>query len=293
MILRYVVSIDEHRTVDVDGHRLNTTITDLARASSYTFKVHAVNSHGNGEPSDPITVKTKDTCSADPPSQPTIQAVFSDGISIRWYPATNPSCSLEVTGYRVIYADGSGVACSPSAGLNFCDITGLSNKKTYSVKVQAENSAGWSNLTTPTIIAQTLDRAPSGIGCNTRDQVRWWMSVQNNDGSSLYYDGYKFTKEMVSCAQNTLADIDKDAECLTAYTRDPGRTPFGLKPLSGVCANLMGVLADCGKQHCIAECISDAGSAGCLECNRKQCIPAFYSNGGLTRSIAPEDPRSR
>ncbi|KAF4744402.1 hypothetical protein FOZ63_023182, partial [Perkinsus olseni] len=157
-------------------------------------------------------------------------------------------------------------------------------------KVQAENAAGWSSSMTKTITATTLDKAPSGVGCNTRDQVRWWMSVQNNDGQSLYYDGQKFTQEMIHCATSTLGSVDGQAKCLTEYTEDPSRTPFQLKPISADCAHLMGVLGGCGKDKCFQQCFGNPAAPACLECNSRNCNGAFYTAAGLNRAIAPEFP---
>ncbi|KAF4649030.1 hypothetical protein FOZ61_001823 [Perkinsus olseni] len=234
MILRYVISINDTRTVEADGHNTNVTVTGLTRGTYYKFTIRAVNSRGQGEASDPISVKTLDLCNADPPSRPTAQAVFAD-----------------------------------------------------------ENAAGWSSSMTKTITATTLDKAPSGVGCNTRDQVRWWMSVQNNDGQSLYYDGQKFTQEMIHCAVSTLGSVDGQAKCLTEYTEDPSRTPFHLKPISADCAHLMGVLGGCGKDKCFQQCFANPAAAACLDCNSRNCNGAFYKAAGLNRAIAPEFPKSR
>ncbi|KAF4750828.1 hypothetical protein FOZ63_010997 [Perkinsus olseni] len=105
------------------------------------------------------------------------------------------------------------------------------------------------------------------------------MSVQKNDGQSLYYDGYAFTQEM--------------AKCLTKYTEDPSRTPFRLKPISGDCAHLMGVLANCGKNNCLQQCVANPAAPACLDCNVQHCNGAFYTAAGLNRAIAPEFPKSR
>ncbi|EER00116.1 cell adhesion molecule, putative [Perkinsus marinus ATCC 50983] len=236
MILRYIISEGDN-TYTVDGHDTSYTVTGLSRGSDYTFYIVAKNSQGDSPKSDGVSTATTESCEADPPSNVMLQTPFSDGVSVSWSKAKNNlQCDLPVTAYRVIDDDGNElcqVAANDDDGALWCDVTGLQPSTSYNIRVQAKNSAaGWSTKSSSPVKMSTI---ASGK-CNTRDQIRWWVTTTNP-----VYNSMDFTDALSKCGVQGLGNADKVSSCLIDYTEDPSKTPFNLPPITDDCSMCYGV----------------------------------------------------
>src|SRR5207253_428606 len=144
-----------------------TTTTDadrgLAHATTYTYRVSAINSAGTGSPSTAVPGTTP----AVAPSSPTgltAAAASSSQINLSWT-APSDNGGFAITGYKIERSTDSGstwstlVANTGSAGTSYSD-TGLAHATAYTYRVSAINSIGTSSPSNA-ISATTLAVAPS------------------------------------------------------------------------------------------------------------------------------------
>jgi uncharacterized cupin superfamily protein len=129
--------------------------TGLTNGTSYSFKVRAVNSIGNGEP-ESITETPRTTATA----PRNFKATPGDGeVSLSWSaPENNGGASI--TGYKVSYGDSEWIDAENVASHK---VTGLKNGKRYTFSVCATNIAGDG-------IAATITAAPTDPNTPAEDE---------------------------------------------------------------------------------------------------------------------------
>ena len=165
------------QSTTVSGSPLPTTanITNLTNGSTYTFKITASNSSGNGPAS---AASNAVTPSNSPPGAPTgvVGTPASGQIAVSWAaPAANGST---ITSYTVTPYVGS--TAQPSVQVNApstsTDITGLTNGTAYTFTVTATNGNG----TGPASAA-----SPSVAPADTIFDFSAPTTVDSGDGSSV------------------------------------------------------------------------------------------------------------
>jgi len=186
-------------STSLSGTSTGCTFTGLAKGTSYTFTVSAVNAVGTGLPSvatAPITVGT--------PGAPTgvtaVATASSTSVAISWT-APGSDGGSAVTGYTVTSspAVAAPAACSTSlSGTSTgCTFTGLAKGTSYTFTVSAVNAVGTGlpSVATAPITVGTPG-APTGVtgtsGGGTRSLVSW--SSPAADGGSPV-TGYTVTAE--------------------------------------------------------------------------------------------------
>ena len=159
------------------GNVVSTTVSPVARGSSYTFAVAAVNAAGTGANSDPSAAVT---VSAAAPSAPTAVTASRSGsaVTLTWA-APADTGGAPVTGY-VVTPDTGGVDLDPvTVGPSTTTtITDLATGAVYTFTVAAQNSAGTgpaSGASAPvTLVAPTalaLGSVPSTVGYGSAAKV--------------------------------------------------------------------------------------------------------------------------
>ena len=133
-----------------DPGTLKTTISGLTNATTYAFTVVAVNSTGDGPPSNTVNgTPTAPPAPKTPPGPPlNVTTVAGVGeATITWTPPTDPGTD-PIIGYGVEGAPG-GQTCATTAPTVTCTVTGLTNGTSYTFKVRALNAANWGAWSTP------------------------------------------------------------------------------------------------------------------------------------------------
>ena len=141
-----------------------TQLTGLANGQTYTVYARVVNSVGAGPWSLPAQVTPANPVPL-PPSAPTsVRAVAGNASAVvSWSPPAT-SGSIPVSTYRVTAQPG-GQGCLVAAPTLTCTITGLTNRTTYTFRVEALTGAGWSpaassNPVTPGGVTPVPDPVP-------------------------------------------------------------------------------------------------------------------------------------
>src|SRR2546426_73745 len=169
--------------------------TGLARTTTYTYRVSAINSVGTSSPSNTASATTSVVSS--PPSGLAATAASSSQINLSWAaPADNGGSAI--TGYKIESSTNSGstwsvlVSNTGSTGTAYSD-TGLSPSTTYSYRVSAINSVGTS---TPSNTASATTQSATTSG--------------NTTTSSIVLNGIQSTSGTVSSApyQITLSNFN-------------------------------------------------------------------------------------
>src|SRR3989441_687098 len=174
--------------------------TGLTRATTYTYRVSAINSAGTGFPSDTKSATTL-SIAPSPPSGLSATAVSSSQISLTWTaPADNGGSPI--TGYKIERSTDGGstwttlVANTGSTAASYSD-TGLSHTTTYTYRVSAINSAGTGSPSTA-VPGTTFNVAPSPPAGLTASAVSSsqiglsWTAPADNGGSPI--TGYKIER---------------------------------------------------------------------------------------------------
>src|SRR5207245_2405558 len=136
--------------------------TGLARTTTYTYRVSAINSVGTSSPSNTASATTSVVSS--PPSGLAATAVSSSQINLSW-PAPADNGGSAITGYMIERSANGGstwstiASNSGSTATTYSDI-GLAAGTAYTYRVSAINSVG-SSLPSNNASATTLAVAPS------------------------------------------------------------------------------------------------------------------------------------
>jgi hypothetical protein len=161
------------------------TIPDLENGTSYSIKVVAFNVVGAGTESSALT------------AEPNVAPVAPTGIDVASYPAKiavswtapAPNGGTPVLGYRATATPGSSY-CETVAPATSCDITGLVNGTSYTVKVSARNSLGSGIESVSSSVATPRDvpYAPAAPTVNAGDSKLTLNWIAPVDGGSPILD---------------------------------------------------------------------------------------------------------
>jgi titin len=209
LITNYIV--EYKRTVDPGwttfthtlSNATSATVTSLLAATSYDFRVTAVNAIGNGSATGTSTASTN---AASAPGAPTALGTTPGNtqVALSWTaPADNGGASI--TDYLVEYKLTSdlswttfvdGVSASTSA-----TVTGLTNGSSYDFRVSAINSAGTGTASaTASGTPRTVPGAPTALSASAGDTLVTlsWTAPGSNGGSSItdYLVEYKLTSDV-------------------------------------------------------------------------------------------------
>lgn len=77
--------------------------------------------------------------------------------------------------------------------------------------------------------------------------------------SKLWLNNDTFTDVIKKCAANTGGSVAGTTNCMASQ----------IGGLSSGCASCFGQTVDCGKKHCMAECVHNSAAQQCLECTKK------------------------
>ena len=201
------------------------THTGLLPATTYHYRISAINSAGTGNPSN-IDHATTDAASA--PDAPTGLSATASGrtaINLSWT-APSDDGGATITGYQI--------ELSTDAGSNWSDLvantgttsttythTGLLPATTYHYRISAINSAGTgnpSNIDNATTDAASVPDAPTGLAATASGQTSIVLSwtVPSNDGGAAI-TGYQI--ELSTDAGANWSDLVANTESsATTYT---------------------------------------------------------------------------
>ena len=145
------------KTVTI-GNATSTTITGLDASTAYWFKVTATNSYGWGPVSAVVTASTTGGGTVLPttPTGLTVGSPTTTSLAVNWNAVTG------ATGYTVEYGvQGTSTGTKVNVTGTATTVGGLTADTTYWFKVQANNAAGSSALSTA-VTGKTLGFVPDG-----------------------------------------------------------------------------------------------------------------------------------
>ncbi|MFP5314274.1 MAG: peroxidase family protein [Actinomycetes bacterium] len=199
------------QTIAGTGSTTTAQITGLENGTAYSFRVMAVNAHGDGAlsaASAPVTPRTV-------PGVPVLGGISAaDGsVTVRWTPPASDGGSA-ITGYavRVVGPDGQPVGAlrTAGAGATSLAVTGLTNGTAYRFQVRAANALGsgefspLSDPVTPTRPELNEDFNGDGVAdLVARDSNgRLWLYPGNGTGSlqarSLMGTGWQGMRSIIA-----------------------------------------------------------------------------------------------
>jgi len=165
------------------------TVSGLTNGTAYTFRVLAVNSAGNGTPSQVTTSITPSTT----PGQPTaVSGTFGDTqVALTWS-APSGNGGSTITNYNVQYSANSGGSWttftrSASSALA-ATVTGLTNGTGYIFRVAAVNAVGagtYSSASTSVTPMRTASAPTNPTGTAGNEQVTIAWDPPYNGGSTV------------------------------------------------------------------------------------------------------------
>ena len=163
------------------------TVTGLAAATTYQFRVYGINGAGTSSASATVSAATRDVPTA--PAAPTVEpmtpsnGVTSGSLKVTWLaPVSNGAA---VTFYTAT-ASANGQTtrtCTVAAPTLTCTISSLTNGTAYDVVVSAQNAAGTSTASSATSgTPRTVPGAPTGITLTVRNTTSQgvWNNVADN-----------------------------------------------------------------------------------------------------------------
>lgn len=94
------------------------------------------------------------------------------------------------------------------------------------------------------------------------------------------------TLEVVSCFPNCTSEtVDALAACAASCQQDAIEEITG-SPLSSECSSCYGDEVACDTAFCVADCIADANSPGCIQCRCDEgCVPSFVECSGIPSDL--------
>jgi len=166
-------------------------VTGLSPNTTYYFQVKAVNSVGEGTPSNTASAITFGIPSS--PINLSASGVSTTEIDLNWQPPTNNG-GLQITGYN-IYQSSDGILFTKigntGSTTTSLQVTGLSPNTTYYFQVKAVNSVGEgtpSNTASATTNVIILPGAPNSISAITISATEidlGWQPPLNDGGSPI------------------------------------------------------------------------------------------------------------
>ena len=210
-------SKDNGTTYTATGATSTThTVTGLTNGTEYTFKVLAVNTHGDGAESDAATATPATT-----PAAPTGLSA-TDGnrqVTLSWTAPTSTG-GANITGYKYSKDNGATYTATGATTTSYT-VTGLTNGTGYTFKVRAVNRQGdGAESTAATATPATTPAAPTGLTATpdsqTARQMRLsWTAPTNTGGANI--TRYEYSKDNGSNWTSTGATT-------TSYTVTTGLT---------------------------------------------------------------------
>ena len=183
--------------------------TGLAAATSYTYRVSAINSVGTSAVSNTASAITGTIITV--PQAPTglvASAISSSQINLSWSAPSNNGGSA-ITGYKIEQSTNSGSTWSAIVSNTGSTVTtysnvGLAASTSYTYRISAINSIGTSvpsgtvsATTSSTTTVPTVPQPPIGLAANvvSSSQINLsWTTPSNNGGSAI--TGYKIDRSI-------------------------------------------------------------------------------------------------
>lgn len=146
---------------------LSVVVRNLNPVTTYNFRVVAENALGHGNPSEVVSVITKEEAPSNPPTDIKIEPTSSKSIKIKWKAPPSEDRRSPVKGYYLGYKlHRSGeqyvyktLESSRSSDTEEFTLNNLRRNTEYSIRLQAFNSAG-SGPASEEIVAKTLEHDP-------------------------------------------------------------------------------------------------------------------------------------
>ena len=161
---------------------LSQTVTGLALATAYEFRVIASNADGSG----PWSRTTSGTTATMPSAVRSLTATGTlNGLKVTW---TSPASTggSRITGYTVAYRTGGAAWRSTTTTSTSITLEGLAGRTSYDVRVAAINAIGAGPLASVTASTMAAPSAPRYVKVKRGDRkatVTW--SVPATDGGSV------------------------------------------------------------------------------------------------------------
>uniref|UniRef100_A0A670HZ18 Titin n=1 Tax=Podarcis muralis TaxID=64176 RepID=A0A670HZ18_PODMU len=165
-ILHYVIERRETSRlvwtlVDGNVQTLSYKVTKLLEGNEYIFRIMAVNKYGVGEPleSEPVMAKNPFVVPL-PPKAPEVSAVTKDSMIVVWERPPSDGGS-EILGYVLEKRDKEGIRWTRCNKRLISElryrVTGLIENHNYEYRVSAENAAGLSEPSLPSVYHKACD----------------------------------------------------------------------------------------------------------------------------------------
>jgi hypothetical protein len=180
------------------GATFSCTDTGLSNGQSYYYIVSAVNSVGQGPPSNGATATPSGPATTIPSAPQNLAATADDGKNYLGWQGPSSNGGTSITAYRVFRGTTSSnltlVTSGGCAGLGAslaCTDTGLTNGQIYYYYVSAVNSVGQGPTSsmvnaTPQAVA-TVPSAPRNLGATADDSKNYlgWQAPLSNGASTI------------------------------------------------------------------------------------------------------------
>jgi titin len=156
-------------------NQVNSTtlsITGLVNGTTYSIKIRAVNAVGGGTESAAVSVT--------PGSQPTaptgLSATAGNTTASIAFTAPASTGGSAITNYQILIDNGTWNPRSPAATTSPLSLTGLTNGRTYSIKLRAVNATGGGNESVAVSVTPGLAGAPTNL-----------VATATNGGASIAF----------------------------------------------------------------------------------------------------------
>src|SRR2546422_394115 len=176
--------------------------TGLTPATTYAYRVSAINAIGTSSPSNTIPATTP-IATPSPPTGLTPTAVSSSQINLGWTPPSDNGGS-PITGYKIERSTDGGstwttlVANTGSTAASYSD-TGLAHTTTYTYRVSAINSAGTGSPSTavPGTTFNVAPSSPTGLTAtavsSSQISLTWTAPADNGGDPNTTRQNYSHT----------------------------------------------------------------------------------------------------